>query len=82
MRQDLIALRREVDSYQSSIFSFGDDFTLVDPDEDGFYLTIRCGLTGIYQILDKWHSGAWQLGILDGSRVIARSRVQVVLKNL
>lgn len=38
---------------------------------DGYYLTIRCGLSGIYTHLDEVKSGHWQVGITDASRVIA-----------
>lgn len=44
------------------------------PKEDGFYMTIRCGLGGIYYNLNEWKEGGWQLGILDGSYVIAYSK--------
>lgn len=44
------------------------------PKEDGFYMTIRCGLGGIYYNLNEWKEGRWQLSILDGSYVIAYSK--------
>ena len=47
------------------------------PKEDGFYMTIRCGLGGIYYNLDEWKDSNWQVGILDGSYVIAYSREQI-----
>ncbi len=45
-----------------------------NPKEDGIYLTIRCGLTGIYTKVNEWKDGKWQMGILDGSTTIAYSR--------
>lgn len=47
--------------------------------EEGLYVTIRCGLSGIYQTLDRYENGSWQLRILDGSRIIAYSRDKVEL---
>ncbi len=43
------------------------------PKEDGMYVTIRCGSTGISQRLDQWKDGEWQLKVLDDSKVIAYS---------
>ena len=47
------------------------------PKEDGFYMTIRCGLEGIYTHLDEWKNNTWQVRILDDSHVIAYSREQI-----
>ena len=44
------------------------------PKEDGIYLTIRCGLTGIYTSVNEWKNDNWQMNILDGSITIAYSR--------
>lgn len=44
------------------------------PKSDGYYITIRCGLGGIYTHLDEWKDNKWQLGVLDCSYVIAYSR--------
>ena len=49
------------------------------PKEDGMYVTIRCGLAGISQTLDRWKDGEWQLRVLDGSKVIAYSKNKVEL---
>lgn len=46
----------------------------IGPKEEGMYLTIRCGLTGIYTKVDQWKNGHWQLRILDGSRIVAYNR--------
>lgn len=47
------------------------------PKEDGAYMTIRCGLGGIYTMLDEWKDGKWQVGVTDASRVIAYSRERI-----
>ena len=41
--------------------------------KDGFHMTIRCGLGGIYTHLNEWKDGKWQTRSLDDSRVIAYS---------
>lgn len=58
------------------ILDFNNDYKPANypPKEDGFYMTIRCGLGGIYYELDEWKDGNWQVGILDASYVIAYSR--------
>ena len=50
----------------------------IGPKEEGLYLTMRCGLTGIYTKVDEWKNGHWQLRILDGSRTIAYNRNRLV----
>jgi hypothetical protein len=42
-------------------------------------VTIRCGLSGIYQVLNQWKDGAWQMQILDASDTIAYSKEKVEL---
>ena len=44
-----------------------------NPTEDGTYMTIRVGLTGIYKMINVWENGEWQIGVLDASEVVARS---------
>ena len=44
-----------------------------NPTEDGTYMTIRDGLTGIYQMVNIWENGEWQFEVLDASKTIARS---------
>ena len=48
-----------------------------DPKEPGYYMTIRCGLGGIYTCLDEFKTGKWQVGVLDDSSVIAYTKEQV-----
>ena len=43
----------------------------INPKEEGFYVTIRCGLSGIYQMLNEWKNGKWQVEVLDDSTTIA-----------
>lgn len=52
------------------------------PKEDGAYLTIRCGLGGIYTHIDEWKNGKWHLGVLDASTVVAYSRDTIDLNKL
>jgi hypothetical protein len=47
--------------------------------EEGYYVTIRCGLSGIYQVLNQWKDGKWQMQILDASDTIAYSKEKVEL---
>lgn len=80
-------LRKEMDSYNKKIFQFDYDFKPtnngnVKPDKDGFYITIRCGLSGIYQMLNEWKNGRWMCGVLDGSTTIAFSRETIELESL
>ena len=44
-----------------------------NPTEDGTYLTIRTGLTGIYKMINVWENDKWQIEVLDASVTIARS---------
>jgi hypothetical protein len=40
-------------------------------EEGKMYLTIRCGLCGIYSCLNQWKGGRWGMKCLDGSSTIA-----------
>ena len=44
-----------------------------NPTEDGTYLTIRAGLSGIYKMINDWENNKWQIEVLDASVTIARS---------
>lgn len=61
---------------EDNILTFNHDYKPANypPREDGYYMTIRCGLMGIYYHLDEWKEGKWQVHILDGSYVVAYSR--------
>lgn len=73
-----------IKSYERRIFDFDredNDFVPAHykPKEDGTYLTIRCGLTGIYTSVNEWKDDKWQMNILDGSTTIAYSRNKLEL---
>ncbi len=76
-----------IKSYEKTIFDFGDsEFKPFRKGrtylEDGFYLTIRCGLGGIYTCLNEWKSGEWQMNILDDSETIAYKKEKINLNIL
>ena len=52
---------------------------ITPPTEEGMYVTIRCGYTGIYQVLNEWKNGKWQMECTDGSTTIAYSRNTITL---
>ena len=75
---------KKIKSYQKRIFDFDreeNDFKPAHypPKEEGLYVTLRCGFTGITQELDRYENGEWQLRVLDGSKVIAYSRNTIEL---
>ena len=75
---------KKIKSYQKRIFNFDreeNDFKPAHypPKEEGLYVTLRCGFTGITQELDRYENGEWQLRVLDGSKVIAYSRNTIEL---
>lgn len=89
MNEKIKLLSEELKTYDKMIFEFDKDNQEKDfkpahylPKEDGFYLTIRCGLSGIYTRVNQWKDGKWQMEILDGSTTIAYSRKQIHLKNI
>lgn len=61
---------------EDHILDFDHDYKPANylPKEEGYYMTIRCGFSGIYYHLDEWKEGKWQVRILDGSYVVAYSR--------
>lgn len=61
------------------IFDFDDEWKLAkyNPELEGYYMTIRCGLSGIYTCLDEWKDNRWQVNVLDDSSVIAYTKEQV-----
>ena len=66
------------------IFDFNGEYKLAKypPKENGYYMTIRCGLNGIYTYFDEWKNNMWQLGVLDDSSVIAYSKEQITLEQV
>lgn len=79
-------INEELDSYRRAIFDFSNTefkpFRKNTNLNDGFYLTIRCGLTGIYTVVNEWKDGDWCMGILDGSETIAYSKEKLNLRFL
>ena len=75
---------KEYWSYHKDIMKFDSDFIPMTygkgPKEEGMYITIRCGLGGIYQTLNTWKNGGWEAQALDGSFTIAYSKEKVQLK--
>ena len=61
------------------IFDFNGDYKLAKypPKEDGYYITVKCGLGGIYTHLNEWKNGEWMVLSTDDSDVIAYSEEQV-----
>jgi hypothetical protein len=61
------------------IFDFNGNYKLAKylPKEDGYYITIKCGLGGIYTSLNEWTQGKWMVLATDDSDVIAYSKEQV-----
>lgn len=61
------------------IFDFNDNYKLAKcpPKKDGYYITIKCGLGGIYTCLNEWTQGKWMVLSTDDSDVIAYSREQI-----
>lgn len=82
-------LVEEIESYDKNIMKFNRNDENLDfipatcePSEEGCYVTIRCGLSGIYQMLNEWKKGEWAIGVTDGSTTIAYRRNKVILKNV
>lgn len=58
----------------TEIFNFSKEgMTTKNPIVDGTYLTVRCGLSGIYKMVNIWQDNKWQIEILDASKTLARS---------
>ena len=78
---EVVALLEKMKEFEKHIFNFDRDDENANfvpmtfkPKEEGTYLTIRCGLGGIYTAFNEWKDGQWQCGICDASQVIAYSR--------
>ena len=61
------------------IFDFDGNYKLAKypPKEDGYYITVKCGLGGIYTCINEWKNGKWMVLATDASSVIAYSKEQV-----
>ena len=85
MNEKLKALMKEMESYHKVIMEFYDtDFIPgnVRPKKKGYYLTLRCGLGGIYQMVNEWNGSSWEVNATDASYTIAYSRNTIELKSL
>lgn len=76
---DFAKMYEKINSYRKDILKFNHDFkpAKYPPTKEGYYVTLRCGLSGIYQVLNQWKDGKWQMQVLDGSDTIAYSRETV-----
>ena len=85
MKEKTKALMKELESYHKVIMEFHDTNFIPatnNPKEKGSYLTLRCGLGGIYQMINEWNGEKWMTGALDGSYTIAYSKNKIILKSL
>ena len=76
---------KEIESYEYDFMTFDrkdplKDFITKDPEEPGYYLTIRLGLQGIYTSVNIWKDENWMIRVADGSSVVARTREPLKLK--
>ena len=64
---------------ETKVYDFKGEWKLAKypPKENGYYMTVRCGLSGIYTNIDEWKDNKWQVGVLDDSDVIAYSKEQI-----
>ena len=62
-----------------TIYEFKGEYKLAKypPKENGFYMTIRCGLQGIYTCLNEWKDNKWQVEATDDSVTIAYSKERI-----
>ena len=62
-----------------TIYKFNGEYKLAKypPKEDGWYMTIRCGLSGIYTCLNEWKDNKWQVEAADASDTIAYSKERI-----
>lgn len=62
-----------------TIYRFNGEYKLAKypPKEDVYYMTIRCGLSGIYTCLNEWKDNKWQVEVADASDTIAYSKERI-----
>ena len=80
---ELIQYVRKIKSYEKPIFEFRNEWEKftgqgqTKPQENGIYLTLRCGYSGIYSSVNQWANGHWDIQISDGSDVIAFKKTRL-----
>lgn len=72
--------------FEHQIYDFDGEYKLTSngcvPEKDGYYLTIRCGLGGIYSMINEFKNGKWQASVADASTTIAFSKTQFDMDGL
>ena len=76
--------------YERTIFNFdreSENFipantANIKPKENGWYVTIRCGFSGIYIVLNEWKDGEWMMNCADGSTTIAFLREKIDISKI
>lgn len=77
--EELKSYDKEIMTFQNTNFKpFRKGLTI----DNGFYLTIRCGYSGIYTMVNEWKNGDWQTKLLDGSQTIAYDKNKLTLKSI
>lgn len=79
-------INNRIKIFEHKIYDFDGGFKLTTngsvPEKDGFYLTIRCGLGGIYSMVNEFKNGKWQASVADASTTIAFSKNQFDMDEL
>ncbi len=59
-----------------TIYKFNGKYKLAKypPKKEGYYMTIRCGMSGIYTCVNIWKDNKWQIEAADASDTIAYSK--------
>ena len=72
----ILEFSRKIESYEKDLITFerSDELTTGSPKENGAYLTLRLNPTKIYTSVNWWKNDHWEVGITDGSSVIAHFR--------
>lgn len=79
-------INNRIKCIEHNIYDFDGEYKLTTngcvPEKDGFYLTIRCGLGGIYSMINEFKNGKWQASVADASTTIAFSKNQFDMNEL
>lgn len=72
-----------IDSFDECIISFTGDSDWAPirrlPEKEGWYVTVRAGLGGIYKMLDQFKDGKFQTSCLDNSSILGYLKNPVTL---